>query len=237
MGRDRAAPPTGRASAVLGSRSGPDLDPTAAVTGDFYAVARSRRWRIRRAAALCCPARPLRELLRRLHRLRGPPAKHRDHPSRAAGDHGRFQRRAADGGGADQRPDIACAVVAALPVMDWLRTEASTVGKFNIPEYCPWKSGAVPGAAGLFAVPRRGGRDGLPGGLLTAGQHDSRVMPACPEVRPSSSKPRPRPAGAAATGVRRPPGRVDRSGHRQTTDWYAFLFHQVGLGYHPVAPA
>ena len=23
----------------------------------------------------------------------------------------------------------------------------------------------------------------------------------------------------------------------ETTDWYAFLFHQVGLGYRPVAPA
>ena len=34
-----------------------------------------------------------------------------------------------------QRPDIACAVVAAVPVMDSLRNETSANGKFNIPEY------------------------------------------------------------------------------------------------------
>ena len=81
-----------------------------------------------------------------------------------------------------QRPDIARAVVAAVPVMDSLRTETSTNGKFSIPEY-----GTVEDpeqfAALLAYSPYHHVVDGTayPAVLLTAGEHDSRVTPGRPK--------------------------------------------------------
>jgi prolyl oligopeptidase len=139
-----------------------------------------------------------------------------------------------------QRPDIARAVVAAVPVMDSLRTETSTNGRFNIPEY-----GTV-GDPELFTVllaysPYHNVVDGTayPAVLLTAGQNDTRVdawhakkMTARLQEATSSDRPvllRLKSAGHLA-------GSLDQV-IDETTDWYAFLFDQLGLGYHPVAPA
>ena len=75
--------------------------------------------------------------------------------------------------------------------------------------------------------------------LLTAGEHDSRAdawnakkMTARLQQTTSSDRPvllRLESGGHLA-------GSLDQI-IDQTTDWYAFLFHQVGLGYRPVAPA
>ena len=139
-----------------------------------------------------------------------------------------------------QRPDIACAVVAAVPVMDSLRNETSTNGKFNIPEY-----GTVEDpeqfAALLAYSPYHNVVDGTayPAVLLTAGEHDSRVdawhakkMTARLQQATSSDRPvllRLKSGGHLA-------GPLDQV-IDQTTDWYTFLFHQAGLGYRPIAPA
>jgi prolyl oligopeptidase len=139
-----------------------------------------------------------------------------------------------------QRPDIARAVIAAVPVMDSLRTETSTNGKFNIPEY-----GTVEDPE-LFTVllaysPYHNVVDGTayPAVLLTAGQNDTRVdawqakkMTARLQHASSSDRPvllRLKSSGHLA-------GSLDQV-IDETTDWYAFLFDQVGLGYRPVAPA
>ena len=110
-----------------------------------------------------------------------------------------------------QRPDIACAVVAAVPVIEPLRNETSTNGKFNIPEY-----GTVEDpeqfAALLAYSPYHNVVDGTayPAVLLTAGEHDSRVdawhakkMTARLQQATVLG-----PARAAEAGVRRPLGRV-----------------------------
>ena len=78
-----------------------------------------------------------------------------------------------------------------------------------------------------------------PAVLLTAGEHDSRVeawhakkMTARLQHATSSDRPvllRLKSGGHLA-------GSLDQV-IDETTDWYTFLFHQVGLGYHPVAPA
>ena len=141
-------------------------------------------------------------------------------------------------------PSLEClrsfVVVAAVPVMDSLRNETSTNGKFNIPEY-----GTVEDpeqfAALLAYSPYHNVVDGTayPAVLLTAGEHDSRVdawhakkMTARLQQATSSDRPvllRLKPGGHLA-------GPLDRV-IDEATDWYAFLFHQVGLGYRPVAPA
>ena len=139
-----------------------------------------------------------------------------------------------------QRPDIAPAVVAAVPVMDCLRAETTTNGRFNTPEY-----GTVEDPE-LFTVllaysPYHNVVDGTacPAVLLTAGENDTRVdawhakkMTARLQEATSSERPvllRLESAGHLA-------GSLDQSVD-ETTDQHAFLFDQLGLGYRPVAPA
>ena len=139
-----------------------------------------------------------------------------------------------------QRPDIARAVVAAVPVMDSLRAETTTNGRFNTPEY-----GTVEDPQ-LFTVllaysPYHNVVDGTayPAVLLTAGENDTRVdawhakkMMARLQEATSSDRPvllRLESAGHLA-------GSLDQS-VGETTDRHAFLFDQLGLGYRLVAPA
>jgi prolyl oligopeptidase len=139
-----------------------------------------------------------------------------------------------------QRPDIARAVAAAAPIMDSLRAETSYNGKFNIPEYGTVEDPAQ-FAALLAYSPYHNVADGTayPAVLLTAGEHDSRVdawhakkMTARLQQATSSDRPvllRLESGGHLA-------GPLDQVINK-VTDWYAFLFHELGLGYRSVAPA
>jgi prolyl oligopeptidase len=135
-----------------------------------------------------------------------------------------------------QRPDIARAVIAAVPVLDALRAETTTNGRFNTPEF-----GTVEDPE-LFAVmlaysPYHNVTDGTayPAVLLTAGENDTRVdawhakkMAARLQHATSSDRPvllRLESAGHLA-------GSLDQS-IDETTDRHAFLFDQLGLGYRP----
>jgi prolyl oligopeptidase len=133
-----------------------------------------------------------------------------------------------------QRPDIARAVVAAVPVLDSLRSETTTNGRFNTTEF-----GTVADPE-LFAVllaysPYHHVVDGTayPAVLLTAGENDTRVdawhakkMTARLQAATSSDQPvllRLASGGHLA-------GSLDQA-IDETTDWYAFLFTGLGLGY------
>jgi prolyl oligopeptidase len=139
-----------------------------------------------------------------------------------------------------QRPDIARAVVAAVPVMDSLRAETTTNGRFNTPEH-----GTVEDSE-LFIVllgysPYHNVVEGsaYPAVLLTAGENDTRVdawhakkMTARLQEATTSDRPvllRLEPTGHMA-------GSLDQS-IDDTTDRHAFLFGQLSLGYRLVAPA
>ena len=139
-----------------------------------------------------------------------------------------------------QRPDIARAVVAAVPVMDSLRAETTTNGRFNTPEY-----GTVEDPE-LFTVllaysPYHNVVDGTayPAVLLTAGQNDTRVdawhaKKMTARLQQATSSDRPVLLRLQSTGHLA--GSLDQA-IDETTDWHAFLFDQLGLGYRPVAPA
>ncbi len=136
-----------------------------------------------------------------------------------------------------QRPDIARAVVAAVPVMDSLRSETTTNGRFNTTEF-----GTVEDpesfAALLAYSPYHNVVDGTgyPAVLLTAGENDTRVdawhakkMTARLQAATSSGRPvllRLEPTGHLA-------GSLDQS-IDESTDIHAFLFDQLGLGYRRV---
>jgi prolyl oligopeptidase len=139
-----------------------------------------------------------------------------------------------------QRPDIARAVIAAVPVMDSLRTEISTNGGYNIPEY---GTVADPGQFRVLLAysPYHHVADGTvyPAVLLTAGENDSRVDAWQAKKMTARLQ--------QATASDRPVLlRLESGGHLagslnqvidMTTDWYAFLFDQLGLGYRPVSRA
>ena len=133
-----------------------------------------------------------------------------------------------------QRPDIARAVVAAVPVMDSLRNETTTNGKYNTPEF-----GSVEDPE-LFAVlraysPYHNVADGTayPAVLLTAGENDTRVdawhaKKMTARLQDATSSDRPVLLLLESTGHLG--GSLDQS-VEQTTDLRAFLFDQLGLGY------
>jgi len=139
-----------------------------------------------------------------------------------------------------QRPDIARAVLAAVPVMDSLRAETTTNGRFNTPEYGTVQDPELFTAL-LAYSPYHNVVDATPypAVLLAAGQNDTRVdawhakkMAARLQQATSSGRPvllRLESAGHLA-------GSLDQVIDK-TTDRYAFLFDQLGLGYRPVAPA
>jgi prolyl oligopeptidase len=135
-----------------------------------------------------------------------------------------------------QRPDLARAVVAEVPVMDSLRSETTINGRYNTTEY-----GSVDDPQ-LFKVllaysPYHHVVDGTsyPAVLLTAGEHDTRVeawhakkMTARLQTATSSGLPvllRLQSGGHLA-------GSLDQT-IDETTDLFAFMFDQLGIGYRP----
>jgi prolyl oligopeptidase len=135
-----------------------------------------------------------------------------------------------------QRPDIARAVVAGVPVMDSLRAETTTNGRFNTPEY-----GTVDDPE-MFTVllaysPYHNVVDGTayPAVLLTAGENDTRVeawhaKKMTARLQHATTSGRPVLLRLESTGHLG--GSLDQS-IDETTDRHAFLFDQLGLGYHP----
>ncbi len=139
-----------------------------------------------------------------------------------------------------QRPDIARAVVAAVPVMDCLRAETTTNGRFNTTEF-----GSVEDPE-LFRVllaysPYHHVVDGTayPAVLLTAGQNDARVdawhaRKMTARLQEATASERPVLLRLESTGHLA--GSLDQS-IDEATDRHAFLFGQLGLGYRLAAPA
>jgi prolyl oligopeptidase len=138
------------------------------------------------------------------------------------------------GGVLTQRPDIARAVVAAVPVLDSLRSETSTNGVYNITEF-----GTVADveqfAALLAYSPYHHVEDltSYPAVLLTAGEHDTRVDAWHAKKMTARLQ--------AATRSEHPVLlRMEAGGHldgslnqmvEESTDIYSFLFDQLGLDY------
>ncbi len=137
-----------------------------------------------------------------------------------------------------QRPGIARAVIAQVPVMDSLRAETTTNGRFNTAEF-----GTVEDpeqcAALLAYSPYHNVTDGAayPAVLLTAGENDTRVdawhakkMAARLQAATSSDQP--------VLLLMKTTGHLGGSLDQvidETTDEYAFLFSELDLGYRPVA--
>ena len=136
-----------------------------------------------------------------------------------------------------QRPDLARAVVAAVPVMDSLRSETTTNGRFNTTEF-----GTVEDpehfAAMLAYSPYHNVVDATsyPAVLLTAGENDTRVEAWHAKKMTARLQ--------AATSSGHPVLlRLESTGHLtgsldqtidETTDLHAFLFDQLALGYRSV---
>ncbi|WP_165821197.1 prolyl oligopeptidase family serine peptidase [Nocardioides gansuensis] len=137
-----------------------------------------------------------------------------------------------------QRPDIARAVVAAVPVMDSLRSETTTNGKFNTTEF-----GTVEDPETFTALlaysPYHNVVDGTryPAVLMTAGENDTRVdawhaKKMTARLQAATSSGQPVLVRLEATGHLT--GSLDQS-IEETTDIYTFLFDQLGLGSQLVA--
>jgi prolyl oligopeptidase len=140
-----------------------------------------------------------------------------------------------------QRPDLARVVVAAVPVMDSLRSETTTNGLYNTAEF-----GSVEDPEEFKAMldysPYHNVADGTdyPSVLLTAGENDTRVDAWHAKKMTARLQ--------AATRSGRPVLlRLEAGGHLggsldqaidETTDIHTFLFDQLGMGYPnaPVAP-
>jgi len=133
-----------------------------------------------------------------------------------------------------QRPDIARTVVAAVPVMDSLRSETTTNGRFNTTEF-----GTVDDleifTALLAYSPYHNVVDGTgyPSVLLTAGENDTRVdawhaKKMTARLQAATSSGRPVLLRLESTGHLT--GSLDQAVD-ETTDLYAFIFDQLGLDY------
>ena len=134
-----------------------------------------------------------------------------------------------------QRPDIACAVVAAVPVMDSLRSETTTNGRFNTTEFGTVEDPELFTAL-LAYSPYHNVVDGAayPAVLLTAGENDVRVdawhaKKMTARLQEATSSDRPVLLRLEFTGHLT--GSLDQS-IDEATDRHAFLFDQLGLGYH-----
>jgi prolyl oligopeptidase len=133
-----------------------------------------------------------------------------------------------------QRPDIARAVVAAVPVLDSLRSETTTNGRFNTTEFGTVEDPELFTAL-LAYSPYHHVVDGTayPAVLLTAGENDTRVdawhaKKMTARLQAATSSDRPVLLRLASGGHLA--GSLDQA-IDETTDWYAFLFDQLGLGY------
>jgi prolyl oligopeptidase len=131
-----------------------------------------------------------------------------------------------------QRPDIARAVVAAVPVLDSLRSETSTNGVYNITEFGT-VSDPEQFAALMAYSPYHHVEDqtSYPAVLLTAGEHDTRVDAWHAKKMAARLQ--------AATRSEHPVLlRMEAGGHldgsldqmvEETTDIHTFLFDQLGV--------
>jgi prolyl oligopeptidase len=133
-----------------------------------------------------------------------------------------------------QRPDLARVVVAAVPVMDSLRSETTTNGLYNTAEF-----GSVEDPEEFKAMldysPYHNVADGTdyPSVLLTAGEHDTRVDAWHAKKMTARLQ--------AATSSGRPVLlRMEAGGHLggsldqaidESTDLHTFMFDQLDLGY------
>ena len=133
-----------------------------------------------------------------------------------------------------QRPDLARAVVAAVPVMDSLRSETTMNGRYNTTEFGTVEDPTVFKAL-LDYSPYHNVKDGTdyPAVLLTAGENDTRVDAWHAKKMTARLQ-------AATTSGRPVLLRLESGGHLagsldqnidETTDIHAFLFDQLGLGY------
>jgi prolyl oligopeptidase len=133
-----------------------------------------------------------------------------------------------------QRPDIAQVVVAAVPVMDSLRSETTTNGLYNTAEF-----GSVEDPEEFKAMldysPYHNVADGTdyPSVLLTAGENDTRVDAWHAKKMTARLQ-------AATTSGRPVLLRMESGGHLggsldqaidESTDLHAFMFDQLELGY------
>jgi prolyl oligopeptidase len=139
-----------------------------------------------------------------------------------------------------QRPDIARAVVAAVPVMDSLRAETTTNGMFNTAEFGTVEDPEL-FTAMLAYSPYHNvvGGTAYPAVLLTAGENDTRVdawhaKKMAAELQQATSSDQPVLLRLASTGHLT--GSLDQA-IDEATDWRAFVFDQLGIGYRRVAPA
>jgi prolyl oligopeptidase len=139
-----------------------------------------------------------------------------------------------------QRPDIARAVVAAVPVMDSLRSETTTNGRFNTTEFGTVEDPELFTAL-LAYSPYHNVVDGTayPAVLLTAGENDTRVdawhaKKMTARLQEATSSDRPVLLRLEYTGHLA--GSLDQS-IDEATDRHAFLFDQLDLGYRRVALA
>ena len=139
-----------------------------------------------------------------------------------------------------QRPDIARAVIAAVPVMDSLRAETTTNGRFNTTEYGTVEDPELFTAL-LAYSPYHNVVDetAYPAVLLTAGENDTRVdawhaKKMTARLQEATSSERPVLLRLESTGHLA--GSLDQS-IDETTDRHAFLFGQLGLAYRLVATA
>jgi prolyl oligopeptidase len=139
-----------------------------------------------------------------------------------------------------QRPDIARAVIAAVPVMDSLRAETTTNGRFNTPEFGTVRDPELFTALLAYSPYHNvAGRTAYPAVLLTAGENDTRVdawhaKKMTARLQEATTSGLPVLLRLESTGHLG--GSLDQS-IDETTDRHAFLFDQLGLGYRPVAPA
>jgi prolyl oligopeptidase len=131
-----------------------------------------------------------------------------------------------------QRPDIARAVVAAVPVMDSLRSETTTNGRFNTTEFGTVEDPELFTAL-LAYSPYHNVVDGTayPAVLLTAGANDTRVdawhaKKMTARLQEATSSDRPVLLRLESTGHLA--GSLDQS-IDETTDRHAFLFDQLGV--------
>ena len=138
-----------------------------------------------------------------------------------------------------QRPDIAQAVVADVPVMDSLRSETTTNGGFNTTEFGTVEDPEL-FAALLAYSPYHNVVDGTayPAVLLTAGENDTRVdawhaKKMTARLQQATTSDRPVLLRLESTGHLA--GSLDQS-IEETSDLHTFLFDQLDLGYGVVAP-
>ena len=138
-----------------------------------------------------------------------------------------------------QHPDLCRAVVSFVGVYDMLRVELAPNGQFNVPEYGTVKDPEQFQAMYAYS-PYHHVNAGIayPSVLFLTGANDPRVDPMhsrkmTARLQAATSSHRPillRTSSSTGHGLDTPlSGQIDES-----VDYYAFLFHELGLEYRPV---